>query len=471
MANNYKFEPENVQTDMMTLEGYFTDFADTLKKLNDYIETIINAGADSAILGLYGAKLFEIWDANAATFGDFHANFSAWSEAVAVISANNTNFEVNTISAYLNSNCATAIDSFVDKGSTLDGVADARAFVSEYGRDGDTSNLSDDAKAVMGNASDTQAGLVKNGYYIITETIENGQKVIIKTSATNENDVIKEYYDGDKIVESHQYNGDELVSKTIYYEDGNYSVSIYSTNGNVTTTLFDSYDNEIETSISCTTAQGFMETYGVADGSLKWQEAFNALPQEEQAIMLAENAGKYNLAEEYDVNNYGITDVVPTDGVYDGRNVVLPTSRANEYGSWNATDAEEVGNIMIDSGTAVKENLDGEASALTTLSTNLETNSTFQNLSSENQKVISDYLTEQINYRQEVSAQIEEDCNYGVFVSDGSVGNMASAVPMGSWELIYQEAASAVEEWDKGLTNIDNLNEVTAYLNSYGVFF
>ncbi len=146
MANEVLFDVDEVKKGMDALETDFNNFAETLKGINDYMETMINAGADSAIFGDYGSKLYQIWSANASTFGDFHANFEAWSEVVAVISAEKADFVVDTAALYR------------DNGSTLDGVQGAREHVRENGRLGEYTGDDEAIKAVLANASQTEAG-------------------------------------------------------------------------------------------------------------------------------------------------------------------------------------------------------------------------------------------------------------------------------------------------------------------------
>lgn len=146
VSDNVKFDVEEVKSAMDALETCFTNFADTLKTVNDYMETMINAGVDSAIFGDYGSKLFQIWSANASTFGDFHANFEAWAEVVAVISAEKADFVVDTTALYR------------DNGSTLDGVQGAREFIKENGRLGEYTGDDEAIQAVLGHASTTPFG-------------------------------------------------------------------------------------------------------------------------------------------------------------------------------------------------------------------------------------------------------------------------------------------------------------------------
>lgn len=211
-------------------------------------------------------------------------------------------------------------------------------------------------------------------------------------------------------------------------------------------------------------SETFLEEYGAPDGSVEWQEAFKQLSPEEQQAVLAANG--HNVDGSLG-QNYGLSTTVPSDGQYDGRHVVLPPSDGYvEYG-----ESGQLADVMINSGNAVRTNLDGEAAALTTLSSNLEMNSQFQNLSDADKNAIRQYMSDQSSNRTNISSQIESDCNYGAFVSDGPVGNLRSIATSGSWDDAYNEAATAVRGWNEELSKLDDLNEITAYLNSYGIFF
>ena len=94
------FNVEAVKSQMSTLEGYFNDLSEKLSEINKTVNEEINVGPESAVFGQLGSKLLGTWNANASTFGDFHANFESWSQIVAIIAANNTAFDAETINLY-----------------------------------------------------------------------------------------------------------------------------------------------------------------------------------------------------------------------------------------------------------------------------------------------------------------------------------------------------------------------------------
>ena len=240
MNDEIKFDAQLVGQDMSNLEDCFSNFATTLKELNSYIETIINAGSDSAILGDYGSKLLEIWNSNSSTFGDFHANFEAWNSVVGVISVNKSEFEISTEAAYR------------DNASTLDGIQEARTFVAENGRGGDVSGLSAEAQAVMGAAS-LEAGT--DEYISVYTTDENGWKTETRKGSDGDIAYIKTF-DDNGIERKSQYFSDtetwvyendeqgnrisvtyydletnEELRKTRYLEDGLVETTVYTDEG------------------------------------------------------------------------------------------------------------------------------------------------------------------------------------------------------------------------------------------------
>ncbi len=231
MANNnfISFDVENVKTKMDSLETDFTNFADVLKELNDYIETMINAGADSAIYGEYGTKLLNIWNANASNFGDFHANFAAWNEAVAIIAANNEQFTVETTALYR------------DNASSLDGVKDARKWVKKHGRTGDYTGSSASTAKVLGNASQT------NGVEV--EELSDGSKKLTYKDKNGEILQVQQnkYDDKGNIVSSKTFAKDgKTLLMDINKDSDGVTTKIDYSNGNMKSKqLFDKNNNPI----------------------------------------------------------------------------------------------------------------------------------------------------------------------------------------------------------------------------------
>ncbi len=210
-------------------------------------------------------------------------------------------------------------------------------------------------------------------------------------------------------------------------------------------------------------ADSFLEEYGAPDGSVEWQEAFKNLSPEEQQAVLAANGGRIDTTA-YSQNDYGVVTSAPSSG-YDGRNIVLPEYRSN----WSHMAADT--QVVIDSANAVKNSLDGEVAALTTLSTNIESNPGFQNLSYNDQMIVKEYLSTQVENRTAVSTQIATDCYHGSG-DDGEVGDVVSFWPTdGDSKTAYEGVTNCVNNWNEGLSKVDNVNTITAYLNSYGIFF
>ena len=114
-----KFSVVNVKNKMSTIENYFSEFSDTLSEINAFIQGNVNASLASSAYGDLGGKLLSIWDHNASTFNDFHDNFDNWAQVVAIIATNNNQFAVDALATYR------------DTAGTLDGVKEARSFVSK----------------------------------------------------------------------------------------------------------------------------------------------------------------------------------------------------------------------------------------------------------------------------------------------------------------------------------------------------
>ena len=170
-----KFSLVGVSFKMQTIEDHFAAFADTLDKINGFVETNVNASLESSAYGELGAKLLNIWNYNASTFNDFHENFDNWSQAVAIISANNAEFAVGAEATYR------------DNAGTLDGVQTARDFVSKSNGLANVAategfnRLDADTREVLDSAYRAQTEETKNnnkyGGKTITYTDAAGNKV------------------------------------------------------------------------------------------------------------------------------------------------------------------------------------------------------------------------------------------------------------------------------------------------------
>ncbi len=189
-----KFDVVQVTVKMRTIDDLFAAFADTLDKINAFVESNVNASLASSAYGDLGAKLLNIWNYNSATFGDFHENFDNWSKVVAIITANNSKFAVDAQATYR------------DNVGTLDGVKEARDFISKSNGLANVSttdgfnSLSSDARSVLDSA-----------YRAITEKTKKnntyGGKTITYTDAAGNK--IEMYYD-----EEGNYVGKKITSKS-----------------------------------------------------------------------------------------------------------------------------------------------------------------------------------------------------------------------------------------------------------------
>lgn len=300
MADLVLFDVDGVKSQMASLESDFESFANILKALNDYVETMVNAGADSAIFGEYGTNLLNVWNANASNFGDFHANFEAWNEAVAIISANNSEFAVDTQSLYR------------DNASSLDGIKEARDFVKENGRTGDFSALGAAAASVLGNASkiatiepDEDGNLCyrdKDGNLLRKDTIdENGNLIesVIKDENGNDLTVYK--------VE----NG--VVTKTNYNADGTTTVQT-NEDGVVTSVVTDKSGKPISTTVYG--SDGKVQSQVINDGGSRTEVSYGENGKQLSVVVTDEN-GKVTTVN-YDENGNPVSATIIDD---DGKTI------------------------------------------------------------------------------------------------------------------------------------------------------
>ena len=122
-----KFDYENVKASMEKLDGYFENFSQKLKYVNDYINSNIDINSDCALFGDLGSKFLKLWNDNASTFGDFYKNFEDWSKLVTLVSINNANFEVT-----IRTTGAKMVDSASEKFKSLE-IDEVELFIHVYG--------------------------------------------------------------------------------------------------------------------------------------------------------------------------------------------------------------------------------------------------------------------------------------------------------------------------------------------------
>ena len=212
MADNndtIQIKTDSLKKKMETMEGHFEALANVLKDVNSKWNDQVNI-LDEAIFGAYGGKILALWDANAATFGDFHANFDNWSALVSTVIPKNIDLEADIIGNY------------TSHGITLDGVSEAREYLSQ-GKRGVTpgTDLSEDAQDVV-KRGETTLPLEDNEYggRTICYTDADGNKVAV-------------YYDKEgNVVCKHVYKPEDNGNDIAKDEDGNYREKFYDADGN-----------------------------------------------------------------------------------------------------------------------------------------------------------------------------------------------------------------------------------------------
>lgn len=422
MENEIKFDVEQVRSTMSNLETTFTSFADALKKINDYIETIVNAGADSAILGEYGNKLLQIWNSNASTFGDFYANFEAWSETVAVVSATNEDFVVDTLALYR------------DNGSTMSGIKEAREFVSENGRDGNSSSLSADALAVLGNASVTAAGVSvpTEGENEIEVTMLNSGDSI--TASTGNGLTGTFTYQG--LVQRGDMSQEQIFSdkngNLYYYEDGimkpvNVSTTEYGTSGG-STTDYDKQATVDDLENKTLYFQNDNGKYGVGNAN----KSYNTSIDREGST----GTGTEYSIKTYDYNNFDI------NSDYEGKGTTILVPDENISGTNNAAK-EMITTSIID----VRDNIAKEA---TEMQTYLDANR--ESLTAEQISTIESQITS----RNELASQMGEDVQFGMGVDDGAIGDWGTFYT----NTDYEDVMQTINGYTERLDSLESIDEI-----------
>lgn len=512
-SSNIKFEPDGVKKGMDSLENIFTQFADTLSELNNYVETMINAGEDSAILGEYGTKLFQIWSANASSFGDFHANFEAWNEVVAIISANNEEFIVQTVDLYR------------DSGATLNGVKEARKFVSENGRNGDVSSLSESAQKVMSSASSTLSGksLSWNNKTIPSDAIdstvpyfvENGKRYIWTDKDGVEHCVFKDA-DGKVIAEISTYNGQNKYfnseGKEISHEEylsmmpGNKSSSSsYSSDllldvGQTTnaTARIGTAEFDAEFTLKGFSQRGDMtqeQIFSDKDGNLYYYEDGVMKPVN---VMTTTYTGSGNATRPS--NNYNqqatLTDLENgktlyfqgENGTYSGTEAAdrsytttLDTdgpSRTTtgysvdtaDYNTWNRDNYEGKGTTILKPGDDFTSNYDKNAKDMVITSiidvrNNVSQEATeMQTYLDMNKDALSESqcseLKAQIEIRNNLASQMGKDVTYGAGVTDGAIGDWGTFITAAGDAEGKETVYKTIDGYEETLSNLKSIDEI-----------
>lgn len=440
---NEAIKIDEVKTHVSNLEGYFDEFSKLMTGINEYMADRINVGPESAVFGEAGRHLWAIWDENASTFGDFYANFDTWSKMVTIIMANGLEFTEETINTYKS------------KGSSLNGIQERR----------EKKFLDSSVEGANGNRGKEHV------YYD-----ESGNKISVCIDDETGKPYYKTVVNADGTTTIYRYDKDGNMS--VVGSDGN--VKYYSADGKELLERPETFkesgmvysDQELA---SNNAYDEFMENYGNPDGSLEWQEKFAELPSDVQKRVLdvTSNANAVDIKSKVtDDNSYTVSHSIPADGQYDGRTVVIP----NYDKSLTVENRKAYAQTIIDSGSAVKENLEGENLALESLRDNLMNN---ENLTTEQKTFVSTYLNGQIEKRDNLSNQITKDCAVETFGDDGPVGDCVSLITENEWVTFdstdehedYKRAYDAATAWGTQMNEIDNLNAVTAILNSKGVFF
>ena len=247
------FNYEGVEACMGTLDHKFSEFAEILKKANDYVNENIHVSHDSALYGNLGKKMLDSWNENASTFSDFYENFTAWSQLMSSIMASYGNFENQTVK--------NAIGQNQSSGATLKGVAETRAAIAYNTQLNDDlaaldKSLGKDYKVIeqgVVNKEQLSNGQVRYTYVdgsVVTYSMKNNEvnkMVVEKADGTIETKY--KLSDGGSVVEKYDKNG-KAVSSNIVDAKGNVvmeriytgehepeKIVFYNSNGKVTDTM------------------------------------------------------------------------------------------------------------------------------------------------------------------------------------------------------------------------------------------
>lgn len=115
------FEYQGVQTCQINIDNKFSEMAELLKSVNDYMNFHIHCPEteECALRGELGKRFLDDWNMNASTFSDFYENFHSWSLLMGDIIRQYGTFDLDAVKDAIESNQST--------GATLKGVAETRA--------------------------------------------------------------------------------------------------------------------------------------------------------------------------------------------------------------------------------------------------------------------------------------------------------------------------------------------------------
>ena len=261
------FNANSVANKMNIIEGYFCDFADTLSQINGFVQSNVNASLESSAYGDFGGRLLSIWNQNAATFDSFHTNFETWSQVVAVISANNKEFAINSQATYR------------DNAGKIDGIQSARDFVSKSNGLANVSttegfgSLDEDTRKVLDSAYRAKTMETKNdnkyGGKTITYTDAEGKKIEI-------------YYDDEGIMVGKKVGDSYYNSKGVKI-DSLPSASDYKTEKETKITEAKQKDEEAKTPSEYLDPEGFNDYHSefvnsIREGAIATYEKYGVLP-------------------------------------------------------------------------------------------------------------------------------------------------------------------------------------------------
>ena len=219
---------------MNTLETAFNALSDALSEANKIVNEEVNVGPESALFGELGTILLNIWNENASTFGDFHANFESWAQVVSVIAANNMSFTEETIKAYK------------DDGSTLtykDSATGTRLTISSLR---EMKGYEQSVNYIKGKFSDEKYDVTegvdslfvkdKKGNLVVEYTMENGKITSTKWYDSDGNYSVITYEVGEdgklkKNVTYYDANGNVIEKPSSFYEDGTLRPDLTGSNG------------------------------------------------------------------------------------------------------------------------------------------------------------------------------------------------------------------------------------------------
>ena len=475
MSGKSTFDFDKMQEVMGEISEEFGTLSSLLDKTTKAVTDAINVSPDSAVYGIVGDDLLDLWDANSSTFGDFKKNFEVWAETMTVIRNRSVAFDEEAVAAFKgelketfegNKTTALSLDG-VQENRTFQALSDGYNYVG-YDSDGSVDGKFDDMvvnAGVLNKATGEYEYVGTDGTKLGYSVDSNGNITSLTTYNANGHPIETKNFDLE--------NGG--VSSRITYSGGAAIEEFYDKNGvPINTATYSVTDGEIsgmpnrvtyvENGQTYTAFVNITGGYDVYAGTtVSGAALLTGLTLENVMSKVQVNRGRVD-------NSYTLQSVEKGyTGEYDGRTILIPNVSDADFDACASYEEREAlmfsnAKVIVDSGMKVTETLDSEVAVLTQLRTQYTNN-----------PAALEIIDNEIAARTEISQTIKDDCHQGSG-TDGDVGDASaghaghSDTWMGGWVeeqfVDYDQAVTAAGNWNAKLSGLTDMSDLEAALEA-----